>query len=164
MHNLLHRQEQAKKLSEMIGLVALGFVDKYDKGGTPYVMHCLTVMQNMQSIDFELLQIAVGHDLLEDTDIDSEYLRELGFSERVISGIECITKVKGETYEQYKSKVKSNFDSVLVKMQDLKHNSCLTRLKGTTQKDVERVEKYMLFYVELQTLKNEYLNWKGQVV
>ena len=48
--------------------------------------------------------------------------------------------------------VKSNPDAIRVKMQDLRHNSDIRRLKGITEKDIKRIEKYHAFYMELKEL------------
>ena len=64
-----------------------------------------------------------------------------------------MTKVPGESYEEYKDKVKGNPDAVLVKMSDLNHNTQITRLKGVTPKDMARMEKYFHFYLELVSLQ-----------
>jgi hypothetical protein len=37
-----------------------------------------------------------------------------------------------------------------VKLADLRHNSDIRRLKGVTDKDIERMAKYSKFYVEIQ--------------
>ena len=60
----------------------------------------------------------------------------------------------GQTFEQYKEQVKANHDAVLVKMADLRHNSDIRRLKGVTQKDIERVARYHQFYLELRELRS----------
>ena len=36
-----------------------------------------------------------------------------------------------------------------MKMADLRHNTDVRRLKGVTEKDIARIEKYHKFYVEL---------------
>lgn len=140
-------------LSKMLSLVVEAFAGVYDKGGRPYVLHCLQVMMWLDEDDEELQCIGLGHDLLEDTDVSEDRLNELGFSARVIEGIKALTKVPGETYEEYKAKVKSNRDAVKVKMKDLRHNSDIRRLKGLRQKDIERVARYHAFYVELSAIE-----------
>ena len=77
-------------------------------------------------------------------------LREAGVSDRVISGILSMTKMPGETHDEYKAKVKANADSTLAKMADLRHNSDIRRLKGVTDKDIDRIAKYMKFSTELK--------------
>lgn len=139
-------------LGTMLVLCTQKFDGKFDKGGKPYILHCLTVMHKLKSEDEELLCIAVGHDLVEDTDVTYSELREIGMTERIIEGIRCLTKIKGESYSEYKEKVKSNKDAILVKMQDLRHNSDIRRLKGVTDKDIQRMIKYHEFYLELKEL------------
>lgn len=145
-------------LALMISVAAENHANQYDQGGAPYFLHCLQVMLNLKSKDEELCCIAIGHDLIEDTAITREDLERLGFSKRVIEGIVALTKVDGETYEEYKLKVKSNPDAVRVKMADLQHNTDIRRLKnsanGITKRDIERTENYFKFYLELYQIVN----------
>lgn len=141
---------KGEMLSRMLVLATNRHAGQFDLSGQPYILHPLKVMYYLKTDDEELQCIALGHDLIEDTDTTYDELRKLGFSDRVIEGITCLTKQRGETYEQYKEKVKSNIDSVIVKMQDLRHNSDIRRLRGVTEKDIRRIEKYHKFYLELK--------------
>ena len=109
-------------------------------------------MYMLEAQDEELQCIALGHDIVEDCDVTYTQLRELGFTERVIEGIRCLTKVPGETYEEYKLKVKGNTDAVRVKIADLRHNTDVRRLKGLSDKDINRMQRYFQFYMELVDL------------
>lgn len=122
---------------------------QFDKGGQPYILHCLKVMHYLKTDDEELQAIAVLHDTLEDTDTTVETLAGIGCSQRVIDGVVALTKKKGQTYDQYKQQVFASEDAMRVKMCDLRHNSDIRRLKGVTQKDIDRVAKYQLFYTEI---------------
>lgn len=139
-------------LDMMLILSTTAHHGQFDKGGNPYILHPLKVMHYLRSDDEELQCIALGHDLIEDTEVTAEVLRAAGISERVITGILALTKVKGESFEQYKAKVKANPDSVRVKMADLRHNTDVRRLKGLTVKDFERMQRYCVFYQELKEL------------
>lgn len=140
-------------LNKMLVLVTTEFDGIYDKGGVPYVLHCLKVMHYLKSDDEELQQIALGHDLIEDRkNITYALLREMGFSERVIAGIAAMTKVPGETNDEYMVRIKANPDAIRVKLADLRHNSDIRRLKGVTEKDIKRIEKYHKMYLELREL------------
>ena len=141
-----------KMLNEMLLLVTNRFNGKYDKGGKPYVLHCLKVMHYLKTEDEELQCVALGHDLVEDTGTTYSELRNLGFSERVVEGIRSLTKVPGETPEEYLEKIKGNRDAILVKLQDLRHNSDIRRLKGVKEKDIHRMVKYHNMYIELKNL------------
>lgn len=53
---------------------------------------------------------------------------------------------------QISYKIVPNPDAVKVKMQDLRHNCDVRRLKGVTQKDHDRMARYHEFYLELASL------------
>ena len=152
----------AKQLALMLQLCTVGHAEQYDKGGNPYALHPIRVSQYLHTRDFELMCIALGHDLIEDKCkyngelITFQMLRDLGFSERVIEGIRCLTKLPGETLREYIEKVKSNIDAVLVKLADLRHNSDIRRLKGVTEKDIKRMIKYHELHMELDEFRRNY--------
>jgi (p)ppGpp synthase/HD superfamily hydrolase len=134
----------------MLALAANAHEGQYDKSGKSYILHCLTVMQYLETEDEELMCIALGHDIIEDTKVTEEHLGAKGFTSRVIDGIVALTKVKGQSYEDYKQAVFANEDAMKVKLCDLRHNSDIRRLKGVTEKDLARLKKYHEFYLELK--------------
>jgi len=145
--------KRGEALNKMLVLVTTEFDGIFDKGGVPYVLHCLKVMHYLKSEDEELMCIALGHDLVEDRkNITYKYLRDMGFSERVIAGIAAVTKVPGESPEEYLAKIMANPDAIRVKLADLRHNSDIRRLKSVTAKDVARIEKYHKMYLSLKEL------------
>ena len=77
-------------LDKMLVLATVGHAGKFDRGGKPYILHPLKVMHYLKSDDVELMCIALGHDLVEDTPMTYAELRESGMSERVIDGIRCV--------------------------------------------------------------------------
>ena len=141
---------QNTNLARLIAIAAARHADQFDKGGRPYILHVMAVMYLTDTDCDEVKQIAAGHDLVEDTNTTYQELLDLGFSKRVVDGIRALTKVRGETQEEYEAKVMANKDARLVKMADLRHNSDITRLKGVTEKDVQRIQKYMKFYTKLK--------------
>jgi (p)ppGpp synthase/HD superfamily hydrolase len=134
----------------MLSIAAAAHEGQYDKAGKPYFLHCLKVMRLLKSDDEELCIIAIAHDLTEDTTVTYDYLAGHGFSDRVINGIQAMTKQRGQSYEEYKAQVKANPDAVLVKLADLTHNSDIRRMKEVSQKDFDRTIKYRQFYDELK--------------
>lgn len=138
------------QLAKAIALAADRHKDQFDKGGKPYILHVLKVLHYTKSEDLEVLQIAVLHDIVEDTDITYADLREMGFSERVIAGIKALTKVKGQTHDEYLAGILANRDAIVVKMADLRHNSDIRRLKGVTEKDIKRIAKYHNMWLVLK--------------
>lgn len=141
---------KGQMLSRMISLATERHAHQFDKGGRPYILHPLTVMHRLRTDDEELQCIAVGHDLLEDTTATAAELRSLGFSDRIVRGIFILTKRHGLTDPDYRAGIKSNPDAVRVKIEDLRHNSDIRRLKGVTEKDVARMVRYHEFYLELK--------------
>ena len=129
-------------LAQAIAITATAFEDKCDKGGQPYILHCLFVMNQMSANDHELMAIAVLHDVVEDTSYTLTDLRELGFPERVIDGVKALTHLDDVPYMNYIKSISLNTDARLVKMADLQHNSDIMRMKGLRKKDFERLEKY----------------------
>ena len=143
-------------LNKMLVLATNKHSGQYDRGGNPYILHPIAVMQLLDKPSEELQCIALGHDIVEDCGVTYAELREVGFTDRIIDGIRCLTKVPGETHDEYKAKVMSNSDAVKVKIADLRHNSDITRLnlKHVTDKDMARMERYYHFYLELVHLAN----------
>ena len=144
--------KNGEMLSTMLVLATQKHFGQYDKGGKPYILHPLRVMYQLKTDDEELNCIALGHDLVEDTDVTYSMLREKGFTERVIEGIRGMTKVPGEDYDDMMKRLSSNKDTILVKLQDLRHNSDIRHLKGVTDKDVKRIAKYHQMYLTLKAL------------
>jgi guanosine-3',5'-bis(diphosphate) 3'-pyrophosphohydrolase len=147
----------AEQLSMAIALAATRHAGQFDKGGKPYILHTLKVMHYLKTEDLELMAAAVMHDIIEDTDTTYEELREMGFSERVIAAVRGMTKIKGQTPAEYLAQVLSNIDSALIKLADLRHNSDIRRLKGATEKDIKRIEKYQRMFTTIK----EYLISEG---
>lgn len=145
-------------LGTAIALAAKVFDGKFDKGGSPYMLHCLQVMYWVDQSDSELMQIAVLHDVVEDSDLTINDLQQMGFSERVLKALECLTHHKQESYDNYIRRVATNADSIKVKLADLRHNSDITRMKGLREKDIKRLEKYHRSFNFLSQLNGFNLN------
>jgi (p)ppGpp synthase/HD superfamily hydrolase len=141
-------------LSKMLVLATNAHAGQTDKAGKPYILHCLKVMHYLKSEDEELMCIALGHDIIEDTKVTYVDLWSQGYSARIIEGIRALTKQRGQTYDEYKHQVFANKDAMRVKMCDLRHNSDIRRLKGITEKDVARIAKYHQFYLEIKERLN----------
>jgi (p)ppGpp synthase/HD superfamily hydrolase len=112
-------------------------------------------MHYLKSDDEELMCIALGHDIIEDTATTWADLRAAGMTERVITGIAALTKMPGQTYDEYKERVFASADAMRVKMADLRHNTDIRRLKGVTSKDAARIAKYHVFYMDIKAKLKE---------
>lgn len=111
-----------------------------DKAGVDYIQHPLYVASQVKTEQEKA--VALLHDVLEDSDITAADLLAYGLSNEVVAAVQTLTKKKGQSYQDYLEKVKSNDLARVVKLADLKHNSDLSRLKSVSDTDRERVEKY----------------------
>lgn len=114
--------------------------EQTDKGGMPYVFHPFHLAEQMS--DEETTVVALLHDVVEDSDHTINDLREMGFSESVLSAIELMTHDLDVPYMEYVAQIKANPIARAVKLADLKHNSDTSRLDDITPYDIARAEKY----------------------
>lgn len=113
-------------LSQMLMLATYKHMGQLDKSGQPYILHPIAVMNLLHTTDEELQCIALGHDLLEDTNTTTWEL-EQSFTPRVIAGIWALTREPYQLYSIYQLQVMANMDAVRVKLCDLQHNMDPTR-------------------------------------
>jgi len=127
-------------LDKAIHIATKAHGGQMDKGGQPYILHPLRVMF-MRRNETERI-CAVLHDVIEDSNISIEYLREEGFSEEILSTLEALTKRENESYDDFINRVIENKTACNVKLADLCDNMDLSRIINPTQEDYQRVEKY----------------------
>jgi len=138
-------------LDKAIAITAEAFVGRFDKGGKPYILHCLYVMEQIKHTgDDEIMMSAIMHDLVEDTNYTVNCLGNLGFSLRVQRLVDLLTHNPNDSYDEYLERIKSDKDAIKIKLGDLKHNSQITRMKGLGDKDFARLEKYCKAYADLK--------------
>ncbi len=111
-----------------------------DRAGLPYILHPLHIAEQMK--DEDTCVVALLHDVIEDTDMTLDDLRQYGFTEAQLEGVRLMTHEDGVDYFDYVRAIKKNEIAKAVKLEDLKHNSDTTRLAEVTDKDMERLKKY----------------------
>ena len=141
--------------SKALQLAVEAHFNKYDKGGHSYILHPMRIAMRLRTDGEELMSVAILHDTIEDGTVTFTELEEYGFSLRVITAVRLLTHQKGTSYEDYIEAMKGNRDALLVKLQDLRDNSDITRLKGVTEKDVTRMRKYQKAYLRVNELLKE---------
>jgi (p)ppGpp synthase/HD superfamily hydrolase len=141
--------KKGELLSKAILIATNAHHGQFDKGGNPYILHPFKVMSLLEETDEELQCVALLHDVIEDTKTSFQDLRDAGMTDRVIEAVRLLTKMPGQTYEEYKAGVFSNVDAMKVKKADLTHNTDARRLKGVSEKDIERVARYHRFMWEI---------------
>ena len=127
-------------LERAIEIAARTHAGQLDKGGAPYILHPLRVM--LRVVPGAQQIVAVLHDVVEDSEVTFEDLEREGFSAEVLSGLRAVTKVEGDSYEDFVARAALDPVGKAVKLADLMENSDLSRIAEPSQKDLERVEKY----------------------
>ena len=115
--------------------------DQRDRAGKPYLDHLKTVADGLSIKEEDYICVAWLHDIVEDHNYPIEKIRA-EFGNEITSAVMAISKIKGESYQDYLNRVKSNEIARIVKLSDLAHNMQLSRLPKVTLKDLQRVEKY----------------------
>jgi len=141
-------------LGKAIAIASKAFESKCDKGGTPYILHCLHVMDGVKRLGEEAMIAAVLHDLVEDTEWTIDELLNEGFSHTVVSIIKLMTHEKGVDYMAYVEDLAVSSVARAIKMADLRHNSDINRMKGLTEKDFLRLQKYHTAYAFLKSISD----------
>ena len=118
-----------------------------DRAGSPYILHPLRLMCRVNS-DTERI-IAVLHDVVEDTDYTLDDLRERGYSEEIVTAVDCLSRREDETYEQFIQRIKPNPLARRVKLADLMDNMDIRRAGLLQEKDLERLQRYQNAWFEL---------------
>lgn len=111
-----------------------------DKGGNPYILHPLRVANSLVTENEKI--VGVLHDIIEDTNCTYDELKELGFSQEIITALECLTKRPGETRKQAARRAGKNRLACAVKLADIRDNMDLSRIPNPTQHDHDRIEQY----------------------
>ncbi len=122
--------------------------NQVDKSGLPYIHHPLHLAEQMD--DEYSTCVALLHDVIEDTKIALEDIKNEGFPSEVVEAISYLTRDKNVDYMSYVANIKNNKIATKVKIADLNHNSDLSRLNKVLDKDLKRVEKYKLALELLQ--------------
>lgn len=117
-----------------------------DKGGSPYVLHCLAVMEGVRHLGFVAMTVAMLHDLFEDKDWNIEKLVSVGFSEDIAKMVDMLTHKKGDDYLTYVGRASQTEITKAVKMSDLRHNMDPVRLVDLSDKSMKRIQKYHTAY------------------
>ncbi len=128
------------RYSQALQIAAKAHKGQKDKAGEKYIFHPFHVAKQFRSETLKI--VAILHDVLEDTTVTMEDLEHYGFSQPVLDALCAITKKPNQSYEEYITGVKKNDLARLVKIEDIKHNMDVSRLKKVTQQDRQRVARY----------------------
>jgi len=141
-----------KKLESVAAEIAkIAHKGQVDLMGVDYFSGHLSSVASSLEGDSVLVAIGYLHDIIEDTEF-SKYSLEFALMAKsgcpydvvvsIVDGVVAMTKVSGESYEDYLVRVKANPLARAVKIADIKNNSDESRGVPSDSKYEKRVEKY----------------------
>jgi (p)ppGpp synthase/HD superfamily hydrolase len=147
---------EAGSLERAIEIAVQAHAGVTDKAGAPYVLHPLRVMLSMDSDPARIT--AVLHDVLEDSrDWSVDRLKAEGFGRDILEALESVTKradeephagatneEKSDCYLRFVRRAAAHPIGRLVKKADLEDNLDVRRLKVITEKDAQRISRYLV--------------------
>lgn len=113
-----------------------------DKAGRPYLDHARRVAARVQTDTSAPDAVAAAwlHDVVEDTAITLNRLRQLGFCDTVVEAVDALTRRPGEGDEYYR-RVAANDVARVVKLADLWDNTHPDRVRLLDAADAERLRR-----------------------
>lgn len=132
-------------IEEAIELAVDKFRGVRDKGGQPYILHCLRVMLRQEGEAAQ--QAGLLHDLVEDTDVTLADLATMKFAPDVIDAVDAMTHREDVSYADYVLRLASNPIARRIKLADLEDNYRIDRVAlrpGLEERDQRRLSKYIL--------------------
>jgi (p)ppGpp synthase/HD superfamily hydrolase len=147
---------QPGSLERAIEIAVQAHAGVTDKAGSPYVLHPLRVMLSMDS---DVARItAVLHDVLEDCkDWTADRLKAEGFGPEILDALDSVTQRADEEpfagasndeklagYLRFVRRAGAHPIGRLVKRADLEDNLDVRRLKVVTEKDAQRISRYLV--------------------
>ena len=120
------------------------------KDGSNYLDHIKNVAANFNMGSNRHI-VSLLHDVVEDSDMTIEDLKNEGFSEEICAAVDSITRRESEKYFDYIDRVKINSIARDVKIADLKDNIDLSKFKTISNDDISRTKRYLK---AMQIIKN----------
>ena len=127
-------------LEKAIDIAVEAHKGQIDKAGKPYILHPIRVM--LAGATEEEMICGILRDVIEDTPVSLEMLREEGFSETVLSALALLTHDRSVPYMDYIHQLTKSPLAIQVKLHDLHDNLNRDRLGTLTLEDERRMEKY----------------------
>lgn len=112
-----------------------------DKSGVPYFNHPVRVMLRLGACATDPERhAALLHDVIEDTPITIEILRDMGYGEDVLAMVDLMTRPESVTHRQYIYNIigSGNHGAMRIKLADLYDNSSLVRRERITDLELRK--------------------------
>jgi (p)ppGpp synthase/HD superfamily hydrolase len=127
-------------LEKAISIAADAHQGQRDKTGSPFILHPLRVMLRVSEADERI--VAALHDVVEDSDLTLDDLRQAGFSRAVVTAVEAMTRREGEAYDDFVLRAGADPIGRAVKRADLLDNLEQVRSAVARPSDDERTKRY----------------------
>ena len=138
-------------LATAIRIAAIAHEHQTRSNGEPYFFHSYRVMQAMNSLEEK--NVAMLHDVIEDTSWTIEDLRLEGFSETILDAVLLLTHSPDIHYLEYINRISSSPLATKVKLADLRDNMDPHQLLEMKEKDWQRMRKYRQALEKLNGVK-----------
>ena len=132
--------EETENISKALEIATRAHKNQVDKTGKPYINHPKAVAKMLTTEESQT--VALLHDVIEDTSVTLGELKEAGFSDDIITAVDCLTQREDERREEYIMRIAKNPRATMVKLADLQHNQDLSRIENPGEKDFARVARY----------------------
>lgn len=130
-------------------------ISQVDKAGAPYILHPIAVAARFRYCKNKYIA-AILHDVVEDTCVTLEDLKEEGFSYEVIRMVDLLTKRDGESYNDFINRIidDDKYGAIEIKISDIDDN--MSRLENLPQETQERLRnKYSKALAKLKKAKEK---------
>jgi (p)ppGpp synthase/HD superfamily hydrolase len=117
-------------ISEADTLAERAHFGQVDKAGNPYIDHPRAVAKILadKGLGDNAVMAGLLHDVVEDTDVTLDDLREAGYPEEVVRAVDSVTRRADETYMDLIRRAAADPLGRLVKLADNENNSDPARL------------------------------------
>ena len=156
-----------KELSRAIRFSSFYHAGQLDRGGRPYILHPLWVMRKVAYLGDDYAILGVCHDVVEDhfkgcfEQGFDEFRKSVTDDEELLIDLRVLTHKPEDPYARYIAGIRPRERARAVKKKDLEHNSSILRLKGLSQKDLDRAKKYHASYCYLDWQDDKLLELAG---
>lgn len=121
-------------LGSTIDLMRRAHEGQIDKSGRPYYLHPLRVSMRLAHCSAAERHAALLHDVVEDTAVTMQDLRELGYGDDVLELVDLLTRRKpdGESHNAYMERIvqSRNVKALRVKLADVYDNMSPARTRS----------------------------------
>lgn len=138
MENYEHMQDL---LDRAAMICVTSHAGQRDKAGQAYFQHPMRVAMRCRTAEERI--VAMLHDVIEDCGVTAGDLLREGFPQEIVDGVLSVTKMPGESYEDFVARAKCNPIGRMVKLRDLEDNLDVFRLNEISPEMARRHNKYL---------------------